>query len=175
MKKRKKKVSSVFNGSTLMKAAGLITGLVAGAQIKKMVEQKDAVSGTDLLGLDGKISKFTSPAIVAAAGLAGAAFMKNDFLKNVGMGIAVAGGAGLVNAATGKDIVTLGSADEQPVFLPGVGSDDVPQYDELPSNNELATKYDNPYLQPVGEVETEEPEYVNGEDEYDTVGATELL
>ncbi|MDR2963992.1 MAG: hypothetical protein LBU90_10240 [Bacteroidales bacterium] len=124
-----KKASSLT--SVALVAGEAMVGMVIGSQIKKFVEKKDVVSGTDLLGLDGATSKFTSPLIATAAGVAAIMLSKNQHIANIGFGAALAGGVGLVNAAAGKSIVALGAAEDEDVTvgaspqlpaLPGIGA-----------------------------------------------------
>ena len=169
---KRKKSSSTRKGSFskqgikdfAVKGAGLVAGLAMGAAINRFVAKKDAVSGTDLLGLDGKTSKWTTPAIIIGAGLVMSGLVKNQHLKNVALGIGAAGAVNLVNTAMGEAKITLSGDDEQPLMLPGVsGSEEVVTYDELPSENELATQYSEPVLAPVGDIDVDvDFEEVNG-------------
>lgn len=149
------------------RALAIIGGLAGGTIIKNAIEKKSGVSGTDLLGLDGATSKFTSPAIVTAAGFLGASLFKDSIAKDVCLGVVAAGGAGLVNAVAGKSLVALGDASEDaPVMLiPGIG--DIPEditYNELPDESEQVTTY-NPAIQATDAVELVDYEEVNGVDE----------
>ena len=142
------------NKKVLMRGLAILGGLAAGSYVKDFVAQKDATSGTDLLG---STSALTSPLLVGAAGVAVMQFAKDQMLKDVGMGITLSGGAGLLNAVTGKSIVSLGSAEEQPVvpLLPGIG--DVEErvlYDDLPSENQLVTNYNE--ITEAGDVDISE-------------------
>ena len=170
MAKKRKRHRSSLNGikqrtskSSILDSAiqigGILAGVVLGSQVKKLVEKKDAVSGTDLLGLDGETSKFTSPLLVCAVGGAAAMLAGNKHLKNLALGVTVAGGAGLVNALSGKSLVSLGDADDNaPVILPGIGN--VPMLPGIGENNipNIPSNYDyslDPALvqQPVGDAE----------------------
>ena len=169
MKKRRKRRSSL-NGikqrmtkSSLLDSAvqigEILAGVILGSQVKKFVEKKDVVSGTDLLGLDGETSKFTTPLLVCVAGGLTAMLAGDKHLKNVALGITVAGGAGLVNTLSGKPLVSLGEADDNPpVMLPGVGN--IPVLPGIGDINipGIPTNYDyslDPALvqQPVGDIE----------------------
>lgn len=203
MKKRKKSRSSL-NGTrrrtsarpaktntladTALQVGCILGGLVVGSQVKNLVAKKDAVSGTDLLGLDGETSKLVTPSLVLAAGVALTALSKgNKHVKNIALGVTIAGGAGLVNAVSGKPVVALGAADDgsdySPVVLPGVGragTADMPilpgvgnapitDYSQLPTNHDYSM---NPHLvyndmQNVGDVE----EY----DDVAGIGSSSLL
>jgi hypothetical protein len=144
----------------------ILLGVAIGSQVKIFVEKKDAVSGTDLLGLDGATSRYTTPFIVCVAGGIATILAKNNkHLRNIALGISVAGGAGLVNTFSDKPVVSLGTADDNPpVFLPGIGNipvlpgigeTDIPG---IPSNYDYSL---DPALveQPVGEVDTYENDY----------------
>jgi len=134
MKKRRKRRSSLSGTSKGMSKSSLLDsgvqigeillGVALGSQVKKFVEKKDAVSGTDLLGLDGETSKYTTPLLVCVAGGVGTMLAKNNkHLRNVALGLSVAGGASLVNAFSNKALVSLGGADDNsPVLLPGIGN-----------------------------------------------------
>ena len=107
-------------------------GVIVGSQIKKLVEKKDDASGTDLLGLNGDMSKYVSSGIVAAAGAAGVMLLKNKYAREFANGTFVAGVGSIINIASGKSIVALGNAEEDdntpyilPVVngaLPGIGA-----------------------------------------------------
>ena len=156
-KKRKKRRSSSSGKSNRMpnslldsglQIGTILLGVAIGSQVKKFVEKKDAVSGTDLLGLDGETSKFTTPFLVCAAGSVATLLAKNNkHLRNIALGISVAGGAGLVNAFSDKPVVSLGNPDEYvPVMLPGIGSPaDVPMLPGIGTithYEQLPTQYD---------------------------------
>ena len=178
MAKKKKRRSSSgkqrMSKSSLMDTAvqigGILTGVVIGSQVKKFVEKKDAVSGTDLLGLDGETSKYTTPFLVCAVGAAITMLARNNKLvKNLALGATVAGGAGLVNAFVGKSVVALGTADDnQPIMLPGIGN--IPMLPGIGSDEiAIPENYDyslDPALvnQPAGS-EFGNPETFAGEDD----------
>lgn len=152
---------------TVVKIGEILVGLAAGSQLKALVEKKDVVSGTDLLGLDGETSKITTPALVLLAGGALALISDNKHLENLALGITVSGAAGLVNNLTGKSVVALGSTDENAaVVLPGVGA--VPMLPGIGNTeNAIPENYDyslNPALidQPAGDFgNSDEEEYEN--------------
>lgn len=153
--KKHVKTSGVQGGYMgLAKRAGcIIAGLAAGSFVKDFISQRTGTSGTDLLGLSGETSKYTTPAIVTAAGVAGATLLKNQMLKDVALGVVAAGGAGLVNAVMGKTVVGLGATEEFQTLpmLPGMG-DVEPNitFDQLPSENEQVQTY-NP-VQEAGDI-----------------------
>ena len=184
MAKKRKKRRSSLNGITkksskssimdsVVQIGEILAGVVIGSQVKKLVEKKDAVSGTDLLGLDGETSKFTSPLLVCVAGGLATMLANNKHLKNVALGLTVAGGAGLVNTLSGKAVVALGDTEEvPPVVLPGVGNAAyVPALPGIGNTETLPDAYDyslNPALveQPSGEV-FGNPETFAGEEGYE--------
>ncbi len=150
------KKSNNYKG-VAQRGLSIIAGLAIGTYAKKFVGQKDATSGTDLLGLSGDTSAIASPAIITVAGFAVNTMSKNPILKDVGLGMIAAGGAGMLNAATGKSIVSLNGTDDQPVealpvALPGLGIDEKVTYDELPTDNELLTTY-HPEIEEVGDID----------------------
>lgn len=129
--------STKTNFGTLAKtAACILGGVMAGSQITKFVEKKDNVSGTDLLGLDGDLSKYASGAIPLLLGAVGTGTIKNSIARNIALGITVAGAARLINAATGKSIVALGDAEDgsTPYLLPELPMNGAPveTYSALP-------------------------------------------
>ncbi len=131
--------------SIAQRALCIIGGMAVGTAIKNAIGKK-GVNGTDLLGLDGQTSAYTTPAIVAAAGVATMAFAKkNQMLKDAALGVIATGGAGIINAATGKSLVALGDTEDQPIvpLLPGIG--DVDNYEQLPTDNEMLTTYSPQY------------------------------
>lgn len=93
------------------KGVALVAGIAAGTMIQKFVQKKDAVSGTDLLGLDGTTSKYVVPAAMIGVGLVTHAAVKNDTLKTVALGIGAAGGVNLVNAIAGETKIALSGND----------------------------------------------------------------
>lgn len=179
-KKTSKRFSISYSGGlkNIAKNALLtLGGMFIASKIADKVQKKD-VSGEDLLGLDGNASKFATPAILMATGLAGMTMVKSDAVKGLATGVLLAGGAKAVNAVAGKQVVALGNADdEQQVLIPGVGEVALPAstdrkvtYDELPSANEMATQYhegigaDDEYEYVEG-FEGDEDEYVEGVDD----------
>lgn len=186
--RRKTSAKSSTLADTAMQVGCILGGLVVGSQVKNLVAKKDAVSGTDLLGFDGETSKFVTPSLILAAGAALTALSKgNKHVKNIALGVTIAGGAGLVNAISGKPVVALGAADDgsdySPVVLPGVGragTADTPvlpgvgnapitDFSQLPTNHDYSM---NPHLvyadtQNVGDVE----EY----DDVAGIGSSSLL
>jgi hypothetical protein len=148
--------------SVAMRGACILGGLIAGTYVKNLIAKKDATNGTDLLGLSGDTSAVAAPAIITAAGFAANAAAKNQMLKDVALGMVAAGGAGLLNAVTGKSVVSLSGAEDQPIeVLPGLGIDEEKvMYDELPTDNELLTSYH----ENVGDTEEEKYEYVEEEE-----------
>lgn len=166
------------NFSELAKRAACVAaGLVVGSQISKLVSGNRSVDGTDLLGLSGTASKYTTPAIVAAAGFLGSSMSSNPMMKDISLGIAVAGGAGLLNAATGKSIVALGDTEDQPLqIIPGIGDMEeeeelaaLPQPDDMNAANELSTSY-NEVVIPGSDVE-----FATEDDGVDGLAGDELL
>lgn len=128
-----------------MRGACILGGLIAGTYVKQFISKK-GVNGTDLLGLEGSTSKIASPAIVTAAGFAVNTMAKNPMLKDAALGMIAAGGAGILNAVSGKSIVSLSGTEDQPEEvlpqLPGLGADEERvMYDDLPTDNELLTTY----------------------------------
>ena len=95
------------------KGTALVAGIAIGTVVQKFVQKKDAVSGTDLLGLDGTTSKFVVPAAMIGVGLVSHAAVKNDLMKTVALGIGAAGGVNLVNAIAGETKIAL-SGNEDP-------------------------------------------------------------
>ena len=117
------------------------------------MEKKNSVSGTDLFGLDGDISKYTASGIVTAAGVIGAMFVPNNVVKDIALGTAVAGAAGIINTATGKSIVALGDTEENTnsaIILPGIGEaeDEYPYLPGIGSEEVLPTNSDSP-IEPI--------------------------
>ena len=154
MAKKRRKSSCVHTPSSATglkgiatKALSIIGGLAVGTYVKNFVGKKD-VSGTDLLGLSGDASAYTTPAIVTAIGVGAMMYSKNAIVKDVALGVAVAGGSGLINSFMGKSVVSLGDAEDMPAvpLLPGIGDVDPNiRYDQLPSENEQVTTYNPVY------------------------------
>ncbi|MCQ2607750.1 MAG: hypothetical protein MJ197_03585 [Bacteroidales bacterium] len=173
MAKRRKHRSSALAGfnttgvtNYAKKGLALVAGIAAGSLINKFIAKKDAVSGTDLLGLDGTTSKFTTPAIVVGVGMAAHALCKNENLKTVALGIGAAGGANLINSALGENKISLSGTNDEPM-IPGVGSDKI-LFDELPSQNQQETTYNDKF----GDVESD-VDFAGVDDE--TVGEAKVL
>jgi len=144
----------------------ILLGVALGSQVKKFVQKRDAVSGTDLLGLDGETSKYTTPLLVCVAGGVATILAKNNkHFRNVALGITVAGGASLVNTFSDKPVVSLGTTDDNPPvllpgignipMLPGIGNNDIPG---IPSNYDYSL---DPALmqQPSGDLEMAANDY----------------
>lgn len=157
IKQRMSRTSLLDSG---LQVGEILLGVALGSQVRKFVAKKDAVSGTDLLGLDGETSKYSTPLLVCVAGGVATMLAKNNkHLRNVALGLTVAGGASLVNAFSDKALVSLSGTDDNPPvilpgignapMLPGIGSDDIPG---IPSNYDYSI---NPALveQPVGDTE----------------------
>ncbi len=159
MAKKKFKKSQTENYVGLAKRAGcILAGIAVGSYVKDLIGQRGA-SGTDLLGLSGDASKYTTPGIVTAVGVAGTMLLKNQLMKDVSLGVVAAGGAGLVNAFMGKQVVSLGATDEYQTLpmLPGIGDVDPNiRYDELPSENAQVQTY-NPVVEAGDIVSGAEP------------------
>lgn len=131
------------------KGVGMVIGMAAGAFINKQLSKKDAVSGTDLLGLDDKTSKWVRPTALIVAGMAANALVQNEFVKNAALGLGAVGGVQLINTALGDNKISLsgdelipGVGDIDPI-IPGVGAGEI--VEELPSANYQETHY-NPNL-----------------------------
>ena len=97
-------------------------------------------------------------------------------MKDISLGIAVAGGAGLLNAATGKSIVALGDTEDQPLqIIPGIGDMEeeelaaLPQPDDMNAANEFSTTY-NEVVIPGSDVE-----FATEDDGVDGLAGDELL
>lgn len=181
---RKKNISLPYSGGMkgiLVNSALVLGGVYVGSIVANKIQKKD-MSGEDLLGLDGSASKYATPAILIAGGLAGMTMLKNKFANKLAAGIVLAGGAKLVNAAAGKSVVSLGDADEEQdqenvalpgvgdVIIPGVGDDRV-LYDDLPDNNEMMTTYHEPYVGEAGSVYVDENgNPIEGAEEEDLMG-----
>jgi len=78
--------------------------------------------------LDGIVNKssskmmgFVAPAVVTAAGVAGA-MMGDGMVKSVAKGIAMGGALKVAEKAMNKDNLLSGTDDDQPLMLPGIGS-----------------------------------------------------
>jgi hypothetical protein len=137
-------------GGTFAKVGGVLLGCAVGTFVANTIGKKDAVSGVDLLGLDGETSGYVTPFVTLAGGLAVSHLASSETLKNIGLGIMAVGGAKLVNNVAGKSLVSLSGTDEEkdvPVLLPGIGG--VSEYDQLPSQNFLETQYSEPVLEPT--------------------------
>ncbi len=139
-------------GTMLGKVGCILGGVIIGSAIGNAIGKKDAVSGVDLLGLDGDTSGYTTPALISLVGATACHMAKSDMLKHVGMGIMASGGAKLVNTISGKSLVSLAGAEDEstsetPVLLPGIG--DVENYNELPNENQWATASNEQTIDPV--------------------------
>lgn len=155
------KKKSNFHTSDLkemaMKVSAIALGAFVGAQAKAMLAKKDAVSGTDLLGLGGTASSYLVPGLIVAAGAIGSKMMSNPFMKDMCVGISVSGGVSLINTVAGKNVISLNGTDEATpsLMLPGINGavnedgDEVVYIPtnapangvELPDENEAATTF----------------------------------
>lgn len=163
MSKRKKCANRTSSKSgwaqTALLTGEVLVGIAAGSAIANAISKKDAVSGVDLLGLDGDTSGFVSPVLTAAIGAAAIQFGKSDTLRNIGMGCMIAGSTKLVNKIAGKSLISLnGTDDDEKVFLPGIGDAeefsplDVNAPDYVPTENAWQTSYNEPQLLVTPEV-----------------------
>ncbi len=135
MKKRRyrglnglEKITAEKTNKTLKKMGGVALGLAVATALNTFLQKKTNLNGDTLVGLDGTTSKFVVPAGIGALGVIGSQLVKGEFAKDVAVGVAAAGAAGLVNKLTEKAIVSL-SGDE---MIPGLG-DATPQYEQLPT------------------------------------------
>lgn len=101
---------------TALSAAGVITGVAVSGFIKKSLT-KETLEG---LGLNGEVSNYVVPGVLTAIGIAGAGFVSDKFTRSAALGITAVGGAGLLNELAGKEVVSLGNAEQ--VAIPGIGS-----------------------------------------------------
>lgn len=158
-------LSSMTSKSNLEKVTGLVAGLAAGTFANNKLAKKD-LNGEDAIGLSGTASKFFAPAVLTLGGLFVQQMTDNSFLKNVALGVAAAGGAGLLNAATNKTLVSLnGDADYETQCIPGMGE---VTYPELPTNNDVATSMDSNQI-------VDESTEVGMNDTYENLNGTEEM
>lgn len=162
MKKNVKEIKDKAMNS-FKRAAFVGAGAIAGKIINDFIQKKsiDTVSGqeVDLLGLSGKWSKFTTPAIILAAGAVGNMAVKGQGAKDVTLGVLASGAVSMVQAISGKNFSNLQGVDEPVEFegingyapIPGIGTT---MYDELPSANEAAQQY-IPEINPSNEMSEE--------------------
>lgn len=96
------KLKNVNWKDATMKLAGTFVGVVAGGIVKKTLNESNAVDG-----LAGSAKNYLVPAVMAVGGAVLSASVSDSFVKNVGFGVSAVGGAGLVNEAMGKEVITL--------------------------------------------------------------------
>lgn len=136
-----------------LKRAGCVAGgCIGGKFLNNFIAKKNVGtngSEEDLLGLSPKVSKWLTPALVAAAGVAATLAVKNQMAKDVALGVMAAGCVSLVQSAFNKDLSTIsplnGEDEDQPVALPGVGEalpgvGDI-TYEELPTENDYVNNF----------------------------------
>lgn len=139
--------------NSLKRAGCVAAGCIGGKFLNNFIANKTVgTSGDeeDLLGLSPKFSKWVTPALVAAAGVATTLAVKNQMAKDVALGVMSAGCVSLVQSAFKKDLSTLSplngnDVEDQPIALPGVGSTlpgigDI-TYEELPSENDYVNNF----------------------------------
>lgn len=122
-------ITGAKTSESMKKMGGVAVGLAAATILNTFLQKKTNLSGGDtILGLDGTTGKYVLPTIIGAVGVIGHQLVKGDFAKDVAIGVAAAGAAGLINKLTEKAIVSL-SGDEE--MIPGLGAADV-TYEQLP-------------------------------------------
>ena len=89
-------------------------GAIAAAKGIGMLDKAVNKSGSKMMG-------FVAPAVVTAAGVAGA-MMGDGMVKSVAKGIAMGGAVKLAEKAMNKENLLSGLDDDQPLMLPGIGS-----------------------------------------------------
>jgi hypothetical protein len=132
-------------GNLAVKTASVMGGVIAASQIGKLVEKESAVNGVDLFGLRGETSKYATGAVITAAGVLASVFVKNKTVRNVALGVTVAGASKLLNVASNKSIVALGNVVDNAIsstpFLPPIsGVNDFKT--RLPGMGALPTPFD---------------------------------
>jgi len=99
----------------LIDIAATAVGTYAAAKGVGMLDKMINKSGSKMMG-------YVAPAVVTAAGMAGAALMgKNPAVKSFAKGVAMGGVIKLAEKALNKDNLLAG-VDDQPLMLPGIGS-----------------------------------------------------
>ena len=104
------------NATTELLDVALITGgAIAAAKGIGMLDKVVNKSGSKMMG-------FVAPAVVTAAGVAGA-MMGDGMVKTVSKGIAMGGALKVAEKAMNKENLLSGlDDDDQPLMLPGIGS-----------------------------------------------------
>lgn len=136
--------------NSLKRAGCVALGCIGGKFLNNFIAKKTIGTNgeeEDLLGLSPKYSKWVTPALVAAAGVAGTLVVKNQPAKDAALGVMAAGCVSLVQSAFKKDLSTLNGDvdDDQPVALPGVGEAlpgvGDPNYEPLPTENDYVNDF----------------------------------
>ena len=103
-------LKSVNLKDTGLELAGTFLGIIGGSYIDKAITENKTVEG-----LAGEAKDYIVPTIVTVGGAILSASVKNKFVKSVGFGVSCAGGAKIVNRASGKQVVSLGSVNNNRV------------------------------------------------------------
>ena len=98
----------------LLDVALIAGGAIAAAKGVGALDRVVNKSGSKMMG-------FVAPAVVTAAGVAGA-MMGDGMVKAVAKGIAMGGALKVAEKAMNKDNLLSGMDDDQPLMLPGIGS-----------------------------------------------------
>ena len=100
--------------SELLDVALITGGAIAAAKGIGMLDKAVNKSGSKMMG-------FVAPAVVTAAGVAGA-MMGDGLVKSVARGIAMGGALKVAEKAMNRENLLSGVDDDQPLMLPGIGS-----------------------------------------------------
>ena len=112
----------------------------------------------------GRMMGFVAPAVVTAAGVAGA-MMTAGMVKSVAKGVAIGGALKVAEKAINKENILSGMDDNQTLMLPGIGSygqaalPELPHYSENPNAEATTTGGDPQYY--MGQPS----EVLNGDDD----------
>jgi hypothetical protein len=108
------KLSAKNAAAELLDAALIAGGAIAAAKGIGMLDKAVNKSGSKMMG-------FVAPAVVTAAGVAGA-MMGGGMVKSVAKGVALGGAVKVAEKAMNKENLISGLDDDQPLMLPGIGS-----------------------------------------------------
>jgi hypothetical protein len=127
----------------LLDVALIAGGAIAAAKGVGMLDPIINKSGTKVMGM-------IAPAVVAAAGVAGA-MMGQGAVKSIAKGVAIGGALKVAEKALGKENLLAGTDEETPLMIPGIGSfgqaalPELPQYSEIPDAEVTTTGADPQY------------------------------
>ncbi|HPW66084.1 MAG TPA: hypothetical protein PLS84_03265 [Salinivirgaceae bacterium] len=125
--KRSIKASVTQLGKDAKRPLAIIGGMFLGSQLSRILNRNVSPTVSGIFGLDGnETKKIVTPVLLAASGIVAQQFVKQEIAKDICIGVAISGGAILVNELARKPVISLsGDEETEQVILPGIGNTDL--------------------------------------------------